>query len=196
VDLHRWSVQQLQSGQVECRVISDGPETDMNKLRWIKMGALALAQKKVSIVTPYFLPDRGLTDALGLAAMRGVNVEIILPENNNLKLVHWATYSMLWQVIIPGCKVFMQRGPFDHSKLMVVDDYWSFIGSSNWDARSLRLNFEMNLECYDRDLAQRLAVIIDEKKSRSYQLTLAEVDGRPMWQKIRDGFCRLFTPYL
>jgi cardiolipin synthase len=79
---------------------------------------------------------------------------------------------------------------------MVVDDTWSLIGSGNWDARSLRLNFEFNLECYDPRLAASLNARIDEKIAGGREATLAELDARPLPIRLRDGIARLFWPYL
>ncbi|MEX2027414.1 MAG: phospholipase D-like domain-containing protein, partial [Pirellulaceae bacterium] len=119
-----------------------------------------------------------------------------IPEKNNLLLVQWACTAQLWQVLQRGCKVWLTPPPFDHSKIMLVDDAWSFVGSANWDPRSLRLNFEFNLECHDRELAGNLREFIDRKRARSKQITLAEVDGRPLPIRLRDGIARLATPYL
>jgi cardiolipin synthase len=79
---------------------------------------------------------------------------------------------------------------------MVVDGVWSLVGSANWDPRSLRLNFEFNLECYDRELASQLSALVQAKRAVSREITLADVDGRPLWQRLRDGVCRLALPYL
>ncbi len=100
-------------------------------------GALASARERVHIITPYFLPDTALITALNVAAMRGVKVDILLPARGNLPLVQWASMAQLWQVMRPGCRVFLTSPPFDHAKLMVVDGVWSLIGSANWDPRSL-----------------------------------------------------------
>jgi len=86
--------------------------------------------------------------------------------------------------------------PFDHSKIMLVDGVWSLIGSANWDPRSLRLNFEFNVECYDRDLASQLGSLMHAKRAAAREITLAEVDSRPLWRRLRDGVCRLALPYL
>ena len=88
--------------------------------------------------------------------MRGVEVDILLPAEGNLRLVQWASTAQLWQVLERGCRVWLTPPPFDHTKLMVVDGAWVLLGSSNWDPRSLRLNFEFDLECYDRELAESL----------------------------------------
>ena len=103
---------------------------------------------------------------------------------------------MLWQVLQRGCRVWLTPPPFDHSKLMLVDGCWSLIGSANWDPRSLRLNFEFNVECYDRALAAALDQIVAHKLEHATQVTLKTVDQRPLPIKLRDGVCRLFTPLL
>jgi cardiolipin synthase len=103
---------------------------------------------------------------------------------------------MLWQVLERGVQVWLSPPPFDHTKLMVVDGRWTFLGSANWDPRSLRLNFEFNVECYDADLAARLTQIVRSKIALSQPVTLQEVDGRAFPIRLRDGVARLFTPYL
>jgi cardiolipin synthase len=128
--------------------------------------------------------------------MRGVDVDIVLPAASNLRFVQWAQMAQLWQFLQVGCRVWRSPPPFDHSKLLVIDDHWSLVGSANWDPRSLRLNFEIGLECYDRDLAGRLTSIADEKIRRSRPLSLEEVDGRSVPVRLRDGIARLFQPYL
>jgi cardiolipin synthase len=128
--------------------------------------------------------------------MRGVVVDVILPQHNNLSLVQWASTAQLWQLLERGCRVWLSPPPFDHSKLMVVDGLWSLVGSANWDPRSLRLNFEFNLECYSRELAASLTDLARSKLQHSRPVTLADVDGRRLPVRLRDGVARLLSPYL
>ncbi|MCG8450875.1 MAG: cardiolipin synthase [Pirellulales bacterium] len=183
-------------GDLWARVIIDGPNEDFEKLRWVYMGATNAARETVRVMTPYFVPDRELVVSLNAAAMRGVNVEIVLPEESNFPFVSWATDAMLWQVLEHGVRVYRQPAPFTHSKLFVVDDCYAIVGSGNFDARSLRLNFEFNLEIYSEEFVSKLAEHFDQAKARSALITLAEMDRRPLAAKFRDGFARLFAPYL
>ncbi|NLX12268.1 MAG: cardiolipin synthase [Phycisphaerales bacterium] len=183
-------------GNVYSRGISDGPDIDFDKLRLTLLGALACARSSVRIVTPYFLPDSALITAMSVAAMRGVEVDVVLPQENNLRLVQWASTALLWQILEHGCRVWLSPPPFDHTKLMVVDGTWTLLGSTNWDPRSLRLNFEFNLECYDRELADRLEKLIATKIRMASRLTQKNVDGRSLPRKLRDGVARLLSPYL
>jgi len=184
------------TGQILARAVPDGPDDHFEKIRWVILGAVSSAHKRILIANPYFLPEPGLISALNVAAMRGVQVDIVLPETNNLPFVHWAMMAQIWQLLKRGCRVWLTKGAFDHSKLMIVDSHWSFIGSANFDPRSLRLNFELNVECYCPKLASDLEAHIERKLVTAHQLTLAEVDSRPLPIKLRDGIARLMTPYL
>ena len=184
------------TGDIIARVIPDGPDGDFENLQLTLLAALAEAQTSVKILTPYFLPDTALISALNLAALRGVKVDIILPAKNNLPPVHWASRSLWWQVLQRGCKIWLTPPPFDHSKLMIVDGHWVLLGSANWDARSLRLNFELNVECYSRTFALEMEKIITQKISNAHEVTLAETDARRISGKLRDAIARQFSPYL
>jgi len=191
-----WFPELKERGDVIARVISDGPDADFETIRWILLAALAEAHNSVQILTPYFLPDYTLITALNLAALRGVRVDIILPANSNLKFVDWASRALWWQVLERGCRIWLTTPPFDHSKLMIVDGHWVFLGSANWDARSLRLNFELNVESYGRQFAEQMAKVIEQKLQGAREVTLAEADGRSYPAKLRDAIARLFSPYL
>lgn len=191
-----WFPHLVPTGSALCRGILAGPDENKENLRWTIQAALACADHRVAIVTPYFLPDNDLITALNMAVMRGVVVDIVLPRVNNLRLVDWASTAIRWQVLERGCRIWLTEPPFDHTKLMLLDDAWTMFGSANWDARSLRLNFEFNVECYDRSLAQHLFQVVDDKIQRATQVTLADVDARSLPLKLRDGLARLLSPYL
>ena len=120
----RWFPVLASSGEMFARGIEAGPDESFERLRWVIIGVLNAARRSVCIVTPYFLPDTGIVSALNAAAMRGVEVDILLPERSNLPYVHWATFGQLWQVLERGCRVWLTPGEFDHSKLMIVDEAW------------------------------------------------------------------------
>ncbi len=192
----KWYPHLVSQGDCVARGISDGPDEDFDKLRKVIMAALATAQESISIVTPYFLPDAQLISALLIAALRGVAIEIILPATSNLRMVKWASDAGLEELLQEGCRVYLSPPPFDHSKLMLVDHLWVLLGSANWDARSLALNFEFNMECYDVQLAATMGEILQEKKSSARELTLTELRSQSLILKLRNRFFRLFSPYL
>jgi cardiolipin synthase len=160
------------------------------------IGAINAAQRSIRVVTPYFIPDGTLISCLNAAALRGVDVDILLPEETDLPHVRWAMFGQLWQVLDHGCEVYLRPGPFDHSKLMVVDGAYVLLGSANWDARSLRLNFEFDVECYSVELGAHLDGLVGARVQQSRPCTLSQVNARPLPVKLRDGVARLFAPYL
>ncbi len=183
-------------GGVFARGIADGPDEDFETLRMTLLGAVSQATRTIRVATPYFLPDAPLIDALRVAALRGVRVDIVLPERGNLRLVQWAATAQLDQVVGAGCHVYLSRPPFDHSKLLVIDGLWSLIGSANWDPRSLRLNFEYVVECYSAEFSAQTNAMIDSKLVGARLLSLADLQGRSLPVKLRDGIAWLAQPYL
>jgi len=192
----KWFPPLAQAGAVLARGIESGPDEAFERVRWAMIGALNAAQRSARIVTPYFIPDSGLISALNAAALRGVDVDILLPAETDLPHVRWAVFGQLWQVLDHGCEVYLRPGPFDHTKLMVVDGAYVLLGSANWDARSLRLNFEFDVECYSVELGAHMDGMVEARISQSRLYTLAQVNARSLPVKLRDGAARLFAPYL
>lgn len=190
------AVLEAAAGNALARGIEAGPDESIERLLWAIVGGLNAAQRSVRILTPYFVPDGALITALNAAAMRGVEVDILLPARSDLPHVHWAAFGQLWQVLERGCKVWISPGPFDHSKLMVVDGAWTLLGSANWDARSLRLNFELNVECYSVEFGAHMDGLAQARINAAQRITLADVNARPLAVKLRDGAARLFAPFL
>jgi cardiolipin synthase A/B len=184
------------AGEAFCRVVADGPNDDIDRLAMILVGAAAAAHERIFIMTPYFLPSRELVGALQSAALRGVAVHILLPAKNNLPYVKWASDNMLWELLKHGVRIAYQPPPFVHTKMFLVDDVYSIVGSANIDPRSLRLNFEMVLEIFDPAVNQALRARFVQALARSRETTMAEMDGRSLSVRIRDSLCWLFTPYL
>jgi len=192
----RWFPPLAEQGSVLARAIEAGPDEAIERVRWAIVGGVNAAQRSIRVLTPYFIPDGSLISALDAAALRGVEVDIVIPQTSDLPHVAWAAYGQLWQVLDHGCRVWMRPGPFDHSKLLVVDGAWTLLGSANWDARSLRLNFEVNVECYSVELGAHMDGLVQARVGQSRALTLNEINQRPLVVKLRDGAARLFAPYL
>jgi cardiolipin synthase len=192
----QWFPSLSEQGSVLARAIEAGPDESIERARWAIVGGVNAAQRSVRVLTPYFIPDPTLVSVLAAAALRGVEVDIVIPQTSDLPHVHWAAYGQLWQVLDHGCRVWMRPGTFDHSKLLVVDGAWTLLGSANWDARSLRLNFEVMVECYSVELGAHMDGLIQARIGQSQSLTLAQINERPLWVKLRDGAARLFAPYL
>ncbi|NLY64561.1 MAG: cardiolipin synthase [Alcaligenaceae bacterium] len=196
--LQDWIRSPLQKPQanIAARCITSGPDSDITSTHKLIQAACAVAQKHIRIQSPYFLPDQVLLGALNTAARRGVRVDILVPGENNLKLVHYAMLAQLDQVMESGCHVWQSKGPFDHSKLFTVDDSWSLIGSSNWDARSLRLNFEADIEIYDKNFSLALSRHIDEEIRNATRISKETLKSASYLKQLRNKIIWLASPYL
>src|SRR5471032_329760 len=168
----------------------EGPEVE--QLVFVALHAISCARRSIRVVTPYYLPPELLTTALGLAAMRGVTVDLVVPEKSNHAFLDWARSVPLRVLLEAGCRIWLRPEPFDHSKLMTVDDSWSLIGSANWDTRSFRLNFELNVEIQDPAFAESLI----HATQAGRQLDLATLDNDPLLFRLRNSAARLLQPYL
>lgn len=183
-------------GESRCRIIMDGPGSGVDILDDVYCGVINAAHNYVRIMTPYFLPSHGLVSALRSAGQRGVDVRIVLPAKNNLFYVHWAQFRLLPTLLNAGVRVWLQPPPFAHTKLLAVDNYYVQIGSANLDARSLRLNFELNMEVFDRDLNAHITGHIDNAIHLGREITSQWLESLPLPIKLRNAACWIFSPYL
>lgn len=192
---HSKSVKSMKPGKVLARVISDGPDKDGGRIEMLIHGRINFAKKKISILTPYFLPEDNILTSLEIMAMRGVEVEIIIPQKCDHVFMDWAHEPNFKRLLEKGIKIYRTPRPFDHSKICVIDDEWSFIGSANWDVRSFRLHFESIMEVIDKNFAKQLLEIIEAKKSCAKPVLLEDIEKTNIFVRIRNNACRLFTPY-
>lgn len=192
----RWFPALETRGEVFARAIPTGPHEPIDRTRWILHAAVLEARTRVAILTPYFLPDEILVSALRIAAIKGVQVDIVIPARSNLRFVDWAVRARLDELLDDGCRVWLGPAPFNHAKLLLVDDDWALIGSSNWDPRSLRLNFELNVECRGTTLVAELSDEFDAERGRARALTPEMLAQRSLAVRLRDGMARLFSPFL
>ena len=192
----RWWPKLENKGTVFARGVQSGPDADLYKIELILGAALNLARKRIRIVTPYFLPDARLQFAIQEAGLRGVEVEIVLPAISDQRLMDWAMRGQLRFFRHVRATFFTSPPPFDHTKLCTVDGEWSLVGSSNWDTRSLRLNFEFDLEITDREMTARLDAMIDARIAKGKRISPDMLAQEPVWLRLRNAAARLLMPYL
>lgn len=178
------------------RVVLDGPNEFIDRLNDLIVGVISAASQRVWIMTPYFLPGADIVAAVVGARLRGVDVKIVLPANNNIPPVHWAVQHTLGYYIDKDIEVYFQPGPFVHTKAIVIDANYSLVGSANLDARSLRLNFELGLEVFDPGLNRQLSAYFVERLGQSERVTAVHLQRRSTLARIRNAAVWLFSPYL
>ncbi len=178
------------------RMVGSGPDRNIETNHRMLMGAFSIAEEHILVMTPYLLPDRELISALVTAARRGVSVDIVVPGVNNLKLVDRAMRAQFDQLLKGGCRIWRAGGAFNHSKLVTIDGAWSYVGSSNLDPRSLRLNFEVDMEVLDHDMAREIEGRIAKVIETSRQVNLGQLRNRPFAARLIDRIIWLGSPYL
>ncbi len=189
-----WFPSLTETGTAAARVITSGPDQDVYKIEFAMLQAIGCAQQSIKILTPYFLPDDRLVSALILAAMAGVAVDVVIPEKCDHPVMDWAMRAHVAPLLRAGGRIWRAPMPFEHSKLFAVDSGWSLIGSANWDMRSLRLNFELNMEVCCPEFAALVSGAIERRQGNP--LTLAEINARSFPTRLRDNAVRLLLPYL
>ena len=188
--------QKEDDGSHACRVITEGPNEDIDRLVMVLIGALATAHDRVWIMTPYFLPPSPLMSALQSAALRGIDVSIVIPQRSDQPWMDWAMRHILRHLLRRQVRVFLRPAPFAHTKLLIVDDWYVQFGSANIDSRSLRLNFELMVENYGEPLATKMAAHFSEVRAASHPAKPEELSARHFLSRFRDALCWLFSPYL
>ena len=177
------------------QIVDSGPDEDAADIRRLYFTAINEARERLWITTPYFVPDEPIETALRAAAARGVDVRLVLPEENDSKMVQAAAETYSASVMEEGVEVFMFQRLMNHSKTMVVDDSFSIVGTANMDNRSFRLNFEVTAAIWDEDVNRRLADLFVQDLARSKRFDPEANDGG-VGQRLINNTARLLSPLL
>lgn len=180
------------TGDLDCQVIPSGPGFEFQNNLKLFMGLLFAAQRKIIIVSPYFVPDEGLLLAIQTACQRGIHVELFVSEEGDQAMVYHAQRSYYESLLRAGVKIWMYKRPYIlHSKSMSIDDEVAVIGSSNMDVRSFGLNLEMSLLVRGGEFVSQLRAVEDQYRDDSRELTLEEWRQQPLRSTVLDNLARL-----
>jgi len=177
-----------------CRILMDGPGAPDKTIEDLFCAMISSARATVRIMSPYFLPSQRLASALSAAVLRGVDVTVIVPGENNHRLVDWAMRHQIPLLEAKGVRIFRQPPPFAHTMLLLVDGAYTLLGSANLDPRSLNLNFELVMEVFDTALATDLGAFYDTVRERSSACSVDSPPALPV--RMRNAASWLFSPYL
>jgi cardiolipin synthase len=158
--------------------------------------AINLAQQRCWILTPYFVPDVAVIKALQLAAMRGVDVRVLIPANPDKRVVWWAAHSYLFEVAVAGVRMYTYRRGYMHQKVFLVDDTLAGVGTVNLDNRSLRINFEITMAFIDPGFIRQVEKMCRDDFSVSDPLTTDDIYRRSWAFRLAIRAARLFSPIL
>ncbi|MFS1438609.1 cardiolipin synthase [Shewanella sp. 10N.286.48.A6] len=178
------------------QVIPSGPGMPEDVIHQVLLQSLYQARTRIVITTPYFVPSEYLLVALVTAALRGVDVNIIIPRRNDSTMVKWASSSFFTELLNAGIKVHQFNGGLLHTKSVLIDDEHCLIGTVNMDMRSLWLNFELTLAVDDVKFANKLQQLQQSYINDSKQLSLEEWNQRPWYKRVIEQVFYLFSPLL
>lgn len=183
-------------GDNTMQIVSSGSYSPAREILQGFMQAIFNAKSSIYIQTPYFIPPEGLLEALMSASIRGVDVRIMVPRKSDTLFVQLASRSYFKKLMLAGVKVYFYEPGFLHSKLTVIDDSLTLIGSANFDVRSFEQNLEVEAFIYNKQTALRGKEIFVEDQKSSTAIVLRDWVKRPVWIRFKESFVRLFTPLL
>jgi len=176
------------------QVVISGPDQTMYPIYQGVFTAFTSARRRIWITTPYFVPDDAIGTALKNAAMRGIDVRLIVPEKSDMRMVRLAGRSYFHDLMQAGVRIYLYRPTNIHTKSLIIDDDVGVVGSSNVDIRSFFLNFELGVFLYDRKEIDLLASTFEEDLSRSLRLDPEAFNRRPKTVRLLEDTCRIFSP--
>ena len=193
---HRYFPEFPVPGSDTIQVVASGPEQEVHAIRTLYFAAILGARQRIRLASPYFVPDAGLLDALRLARLRGVEVEILsLKKPDHFVSFHASRYYWT-DMLAAGVRIYQYARGMMHCKVLMVDGRWAMTGSANFDNRSLRLNFEAGCMLYSPRLIGELEAAFEDDLRESELLDTATFARRPFRQRLAENACRLLSPIL
>ena len=178
------------------QLVSSGPDNKLQKIKYSYLYMISRAKKYIYIQSPYFIPDESVMDALKMAILSGIDVRIMVPNKPDHMFVYWATYSFIGELAKLGAKTYIYENGFIHTKMIIIDDEVSSLGSANFDYRSFKLNFELNAFMYDYKTTKEFRHIFLKDIEKSTLVSFAKYQQRSLLIKIKEAFARLISPIL
>jgi cardiolipin synthase len=183
-------------GRYVVQVVGSGPDHPNMTIHLTYFTAITRATSRLWLTTPYFVPDESIVTALGTAALRGVDVRLLLPAHGDSKLIDLAARSYVPELLASGVRVYEYLPRFVHAKTIVVDDELAIVGTANLDNRSFRLNFELTALLYDSALAAQLAAAFETDLTHSRELEAAALANQGIVRRLGESGARLLSPLL
>ncbi|GHB09503.1 cardiolipin synthase [Salinicola rhizosphaerae] len=189
-----WRPHHQESDDQHVAIVPSGPADGRETASLLVQHAIHGARNRLWVTSPYFVPDHGVQDALILAALRGVDVRVLMPERPDHLLVFLSAFAFLPEMIQNGVKIYRYQPGFLHQKTLLVDDHTAMVGTVNLDNRSFRLNFEVTAFVPDKRFAANVHAMLEQDFINSREVTERELAERPMWRKMLSRATYLLSP--
>lgn len=183
-------------GSVAARVLASGPDSWLSVTHIMFFVAITSARERIWITTPYFTPDKAIMMALTVAALRGVDVRLMLPGKSDVQIAQAAGRGYFSELLHSGVKIYEYEPEVLHAKTFVIDDTHCVIGSSNMDTRSFHLQFEVNVAIHDLAFVTQMANLFEEKLTKSTPIDVVRWERRSWFERLTQAAARLFAPVL
>ena len=183
-------------GETGVQIVSSGPDSKWTSIKDGYFKMIINARDKVYIQTPYFIPDDSILEALRVAGLSGVDVRIIIPSKPDHPFVYWASLSYIGELLQAGVKFYTYENGFIHSKVVLMDDVVSSVGTANLDIRSFKLNFEVNAFIYDEKVNNEIVDQFIRDLDMCREITIEEYEKRSYIIKVKESISRLLSPIL
>ena len=191
-----WEFSTGPRGDSTVLVFPSDPASEYEEAGLMYHQAIVAATRRIWIASPYFVPDHGIVSALQLAALRGVDVRVMIPDEPDGPVVAMANWAYTRDLLPAGVKVYRYQGGFMHQKVLLMDDRIAGVGTANFDNRSFRLNFEITLLVHDPAFASQVDEMLQTDLRRSRQVSIEEIDSKPVWFPLAMAVAKLFSPVL
>jgi len=178
------------------QILATGPGYPEDLMQQALSTAIFSARESISITSPYFVPSQNITDALATAALRGVNVTLILPRNNDSLMVSWASRTLFEELLAAGVNIHMFDRGLLHTKSVLIDNKLALVGTVNMDMRSFLLNYEVTMVIEDEEFANEVSLLHENYQQGSLKLDHQRWIKRPMYKRITEKLFFLFSPLL
>ena len=186
----------IDDSKIGIQIVNSGPDSKWPSIKDGYLKMITNAEDKIYIESPYFIPDDSIFEALKIAGLSGLDVRVMIPNKPDHPFVYWAGLSYIGELLEAGVRFYTYKRGFMHSKVVIMDDLVSSVGTANIDIRSFKLNFEINSFIYDQDINGKLTERFLNDLHNCKEITLEEYKKRSRIIKIKESVSRLLSPIL
>lgn len=191
-----WRFSGEASGDSAVLIFPSDPASEFEEAGLMYHEVIASARRRIWIASPYFVPDRGIVSALQLAALRGVDVRVLIPDRADKLVIGLANWAFTRELLPAGVKIYRYRDGFLHQKVFLMDEQLAGVGTANFDNRSFRLNFEITALVEDPDFCAEVEAMLASDFAASREVDAAQIRAKPFWFPFAMGVARLLSPVL
>ncbi|QEN04277.1 cardiolipin synthase [Thiospirochaeta perfilievii] len=178
------------------QIAVSGPDSKWSSIHQLYFSMITNANNKIYIQSPYFIPDRSIIKALETAALSGVEVHLMMTGNPDKRLPFWTAQTYFESLLSAGVKIYLYKKGFLHSKVIIMDELISTVGSCNMDIRSFHINYEVNAVMYDKSISKKLTQSFLDNIEDCIRVKKGTYKDRKFLYKVRDSLCRLMAPLM